>query len=211
MTLLTGFMSLLHRYSGQTDIIVGTDIANRTRTETEQLIGFFVNLLILRGNLGGNPPFRQLLQQISQMVLDAYAHQDLLFEKLIEALHLEREGNQIPLARVLFVFQNTPWVELNLEGLKLTPIIVEQDVTRFELAFFLWETPEGLKGTVNYSTDLFETSTIARMITHFETFLRHICTQPDAYLESINPYDEKEEAARRTSQLQQLKKKRRQP
>ncbi|HET8845368.1 MAG TPA: condensation domain-containing protein, partial [Ktedonobacteraceae bacterium] len=138
MTLLAGFMSLLHRYSGQTDIIVGTDIANRTRTETEQLIGFFVNVLMLRGNLGGNPQFRQLLQQISQTVLDAYTHQDLLFEKLIEVLHLAREGDQIPLARVLFVFQNTPWVELDLEDLKLTPIEVEQNVTRFELAFFMW-------------------------------------------------------------------------
>ncbi|HEU5227168.1 MAG TPA: amino acid adenylation domain-containing protein [Ktedonobacteraceae bacterium] len=206
MTLLTGFMGLLRRYSGQTDIVVGTDIANRTSIETEQLIGFFVNLLILRGDLSGNPQFSHVLQQISNMVLNAYAHQDLPFEKLIEGLHLERDGNHIPLARVLFVFQNTPWVELNAEGLTLTSIVIEQDVTRFELAFFLWETPEGLKGTVNYSTDLFEATTIARIIMHFQTFLQHICTQPDIRLDSIKIHDEVDETNRRVSQLRKLKK-----
>jgi amino acid adenylation domain-containing protein/non-ribosomal peptide synthase protein (TIGR01720 family) len=206
MTLLTSFMGLLRRYSGQTDIVIGTDIANRTRTELEQLIGFFVNVLILRGDLGGNLPFTHLLQQTSRMVLDAYAHQDLPFEKIIEGLRLERDGNQIPLARVLFVFQNTPWVELNAENLTLTPIVVEQDVTRFELAFFLWETSEGLKGMVNYSTDLFKAATITRMIRHFQMFIQRICSQPDIRLDSIKIYDEAEEATRRASQLRKLKK-----
>jgi acyl carrier protein len=206
MTLLTGFMCLLRLYSGQTDIVVGTDIANRTRTETEQLIGFFVNLLVLRGDLSENPPFTSLLQRISDMVLNAYAHQDLPFEKLIEVLHLERESNQVSLTRVLFVFQNTPWVELKLEGLTFTLVMVEQDVTRFELAFFLWETPTGLMGTVNYSTDLFEATTITRMISHFKTFLQRVCNQPDARLDTIKLYDEEGETARRASQLRKLKK-----
>ena len=140
------------------------------------------------------------------MVLNAYAHQDLPFEKLIEGLRLERDGNQIPLTRVLFVFQNTPWVELNAEGLTLTPIVVEQNVTRFELAFFLWETSDGLKGMVNYSTDLFEAATIARMIRHFQMFIQRICAQPDVRLDSIKIYDEVEEATRRASQLRKLKK-----
>jgi non-ribosomal peptide synthetase component F len=140
------------------------------------------------------------------MVLNAYAHQDLPFEKLIEVLHLERESNQVSLTRVLFVFQNTPWVELKLEGLTFTPVMVEQDVTRFELAFFLWETPTGLMGTVNYSTDLFEATTITRMISHFKTFLQRVCNQPDARLDTIKLYDEEGETARRASQLRKLKK-----
>ncbi|GHO57926.1 non-ribosomal peptide synthetase/type I polyketide synthase [Ktedonobacter robiniae] len=206
MTLLTVFMSLLRLYSGQTDIVVGTDIANRTRTETEQLIGFFVNLLVLRGDLSGNPSFIRLLQQVSDMVLNAYAHQDLPFEKLIEVLRLERESNQVSLTRVLFVFQNTPWVELKLDGLTFMPVSVEQDVTRFELAFFLWETPTGFMGTVNYSTDLFESATITRMISHFKTFLQRVCDQPDARLDAIKLFNEEGETARRSSQLRKLKK-----
>jgi non-ribosomal peptide synthetase component F len=210
MTLLTGFMTLLSRYTGQTDIVVGTDIANRTHTETEDLIGFFVNLLVLRGDLSGNPRFSHLLQQISKMLLDAYAHQDLPFEKLIEALRLERKGAQTPLVRALFVLQNAPWVALDLEGITITPLQVEQDMARFELAFFLWETPEGLHGMVNYSTDLFTELTMSNMITHFETLLQSICSQTAAHLDALSMYSEEEEKARRASQLGKLRKRKRQ-
>jgi condensation domain-containing protein len=210
MTLLTGFMTLLSRYTGQTDIVVGTDIANRTHTETEDLIGFFVNLLVLRGDLSGNPRFSHLLQQISKMLLDAYAHQDLPFEKLIEALRLERKGAQTPLVRALFVLQNAPWVALDLEGITITPLQVEQDMARFELAFFLWETPEGLHGMVNYSTDLFTELTMSNMITHFETLLQSICSQTAAHLDALSMYSEEEEEARRASQLGKLRKRKRQ-
>lgn len=211
MTLLTSFMTLLSRYTGQTDIVVGTDIANRTRAETEDLIGFFVNLLVLRGDLSGNPRFSHLLQQISKVVLDAYAHQDLPFERLIEALHLERKGGQIPLVRTLLVLQNAPWVALNLEEITITPLSLEQDTTRFDLAFFLWETPEGLRGMVNYSTDLFAEATITRMIAHFEALLQNICSQSDAHLDSLKMSSEEEEAAKRASlvgRLQKVKRKR---
>ncbi|GCF09960.1 non-ribosomal peptide synthetase/type I polyketide synthase [Dictyobacter arantiisoli] len=207
MTLLAGFMTLLLRYTGQTDIVVGTDIANRTWTETEQLIGFFVNLLVLRGDLSRNPRFSDLLQQIRQMVLDAYAHQDLPFEKLINVLHLEREGGQTPLVRVLFVFQNIPWTMPSLDEITITPAPVEQDITRFELAFFMWETPEGLKGTINYSTDLFEHKTINDMITHFKTLLQNISAQPTAHLDTLKMYSEEAEKTKRASQLGRLKKK----
>ena len=210
MTLLTGFMTLLSRYTGQTDIVVGTDIANRTRTETEDLIGFFVDLLVLRGDLSGNPRFSQLLQQISKMLLDAYAHQDLPFEKLIEALRLERKGAQTPLVRALFVLQNAPWVALDLEGITITPLQVEQNMARFELAFFLWETPEGVQGMVNYSTDLFAELTISNMIAHFETLLQSICSQTAAHLDALSMYSEEEEKARRALQIGKLRKRKRQ-
>jgi Condensation domain len=205
MTLLTGFMTLLYQYTGQTDIVVGTDIANRTRSETEQLIGFFVNLLVLRGNLSNNPRFSDLLAQVHTMVLDAYAHQDLPFEKLVETLHLERTGNQIPLVRVLFVLQNVPWVSLDLAGLTVTPVDVEQTATRFELAFFMWESPEGLMGTVNYDEDLFESTTIARMIDHFKTLLLSISAQPDIYLDALKLYGEETGATKRKSLRHKLK------
>ncbi|GHO70186.1 hypothetical protein KSC_090780 [Ktedonobacter sp. SOSP1-52] len=206
MTLLTSYMTLLLRYTGQTDIVVGTDIANRTRTETEQLIGFFVNLLVLRGDLSRNPRFVDVLQQIRQMVLDAYAHQDLPFEKLIDVLHLEREGGQTPLVRTLFVMQNIPWVAPDLDDITLTPVPVEQDITRFDLAFFMWETPEGFMGTVNYSTELFEEKTIATMISHFQMLLQSICTQPDTQLDALKMYSAEAETKKRASQLSRLKK-----
>lgn len=206
MTLLAGFMTLLLRYTGQTDIIVGTNIANRTQVETEQLIGFFVNLLVLRSDLSGNPAFTHVLRQISEMLQDAYAHQDLPFEKLIDALHLEREGGQTPLVKVLFVFQNIPWTAPDLEGITITPIQMKQDTTRFELAFFMQETAEGLKGTVDYSTDLFEDTTIANVITHFQVLLQNICAQPDARLEALKIYSEEAEITKRVAQISRLKK-----
>jgi len=162
--------------------------------------------MVLRGDLSRNPRFSHALQQIRKMVLDAYAHQDLPFEKLIEALHLEREGGQTPLVRVLFVFQNIPWEAPSLEEITITSVPVEQDITRFELAFFMWEAPEGLMGTVNYSTDLFEEKTITTMITHFKALLQSICAQPDANLDALKMYSEEVETTKRASRLSRLKK-----
>ena len=122
MTLLAALKVLLHRYTGQDDIVVGTPIANRTQAETEGLIGFFVNTLVLRTNLSDDPTFRELLGRVREVALGAYAHQDLPFEKLVEVLHPERNLSHSPLFQVLFVLQNTPLSAFELPGLTVSPV-----------------------------------------------------------------------------------------
>ncbi|HJT57930.1 MAG TPA: condensation domain-containing protein, partial [Ktedonobacteraceae bacterium] len=167
MTLLAAFQTLLARYTGRTDVVVGTDIANRTHLETEPLIGFFVNLLALRTDLSGNPAFRKVMYRVREMVLGAYAHQDVPFEMLVENLRLERRLNQTPLVQILFVLQNVPPSRSGLLDVTLKPFKAETTTAKFDLAVFLFEEPEGLRGTVNYSTDLFEADTIATMMSRF--------------------------------------------
>jgi non-ribosomal peptide synthetase component F/NRPS condensation-like uncharacterized protein/alpha-ketoglutarate-dependent taurine dioxygenase len=186
MTLLAAFQTLLHRYTGQEDILVGTDVANRNRSETEQLIGFFVNILVLRTHLGGNPSFRELLTRVRQVTLGAYTHQDLPFAKLIEILRPERKTIHTPLFQVLFVLQNAPMPPLELPGLTLTLLEVDNKTAKFDLALFLTETDGGIEGTWNYSTDLFDRNTIARMTGHFQTLLHNIIAQPDARLSNLD-------------------------
>ncbi len=186
MTLLAAFQVLLQRYTGQEDIVVGTDIANRTRAETEPLIGFFVNLLVLRANLSGNPRYSEFLQRVREMVLNAYAHQDLPFEKLIEVLHLQRDHNQTPLVRVLFVMQNVPLSQLTFSGVTISPFHSPVTSSKFDFAVFLHDTGQGLDGSINYNTDLFEELTIRRLIHHFETLLQHIVLQPDACIQDLD-------------------------
>ncbi|MFB2923834.1 condensation domain-containing protein [Aerosakkonema funiforme] len=185
MTLLAAFQTLLHRYTGQEDILVGTDVANRNRSETEQLIGFFVNILVLRTHLAGNPTFRELLTRVRQVTLGAYAHQDLPFAKLVEILRPERQTSHTPLFQVLFVLQNAPMPPLELPGLTLTLLEVDNKTAKFDLALFLTETDEGIQGTWNYSTDIFEATTIARITGNFQTLLNNIVTQPDARLSNL--------------------------
>ncbi len=179
MTLLAAFKILLYRYSGQSDIIVGSPIANRNRAETEDLIGFFVNTLVLRTDLGGNPSVQELLSRIREVALGGYDHQDLPFEKLVEELHPERSLSYHPLFQVMFVFQNTPEGQLELPGLTLSPWSVESKVTKFDLTLELEETTSGLKGCFDYSTDLFDSATIIRMVEHFQTLLEGIVANPD--------------------------------
>jgi non-ribosomal peptide synthetase component F len=156
MTLLAAFQTLLSRYSGQEDIIVGTPIAGRNQVETEGLIGLFVNTLAIRTNLSGNPSFRQLLSQVREVTLGAYDHQDLPLEKLIEELKPERDLSRSPLFQVMFVFQNTPSQPWELPGLTITPLEVHSGTSKFDLTLALEETSEGIKGGIEYNTDLFE-------------------------------------------------------
>ncbi len=192
MTLLAAFQTLLHCYTGQEDILVGTDVANRNRLETEPLIGFFVNILVLRTHLDGNPSFRELLTRVRQVTLDAYAHQDLPFAKLVEILRPERKTSHTPLFQVLFVLQNAPMPPLKLPGLTLTLLEVENKTAKFDLALFLTEKDDGIQGNWNYSTDLFEATTIARMTKHFQTLLNNIVAQPDARLSNLEILTEAE-------------------
>ncbi|MGH7394037.1 MAG: amino acid adenylation domain-containing protein, partial [Candidatus Methylomirabilales bacterium] len=189
MTLLGGFMSLLSRYSGQEDVVVGTAAANRNRRETEGLIGFFVNTLVLRVDLAGNPSFEALLGRVRAVALEAYAHQEVPFERVVEALQPERSLSHSPLFQVAFALQGAPLGdplgELELPGLSLSPLALDSGVAKFDLSLSMSETDSGLVGEWEYSTDLFERSTIERWGVHFETLLRGIMTKPTQRLADL--------------------------
>jgi amino acid adenylation domain-containing protein len=178
MALLGAFVVLLSRYSGQEDIVVGSPIANRNRVETESLIGFFVNSLVLRANLAGGPTFQDLLKQVRQVALDAYGYQDVPFEQVVEALQPERSLSHSPLFQVMFVLQNAPKEKLELPDLTLIPLEIESTVAKFDLTLLMQETEQGLKGKWQYNTDLFDAATICRMSGHFQTLLEGIVANP---------------------------------
>src|SRR5437879_6660245 len=140
MTMLAAWKLLLYRCSGQTDIVVGTPIANRTRAEIEGLIGFFVNTLVLRADLRGRPSFRQLLSRVRESALGAYAHQDVPFEKLVEEISPERDQSRSPLFQAMFILQNAPEEKLELPGLRLSPAGVPGDGAKFDLTLSIQET-----------------------------------------------------------------------
>ncbi|RPI05054.1 MAG: non-ribosomal peptide synthetase, partial [Zetaproteobacteria bacterium] len=179
MTLLAAFQTLLARYTGQEDIVVGSPIAGRTRVETEGLIGFFVNTLVLRTDLAGNPPFRELLGRVREGCLGAYAHQELPFEKLVEELQPARTLSQSPLFQVMFILQNAPRTPLALPGLTLTPFRVESGTAKFELSLAVTATETGLQTTAEYNADLFDAATIDRLLGHYQTLLEGIVAAPD--------------------------------
>ncbi|MBI4624603.1 MAG: amino acid adenylation domain-containing protein [Verrucomicrobia bacterium] len=179
MTLLAAFMTLLHRCTRQTDLIVGTPVAGRTQKETEGLIGFFVNTLALRGDLAGDPTFRELLGRVRELTLEAFTHQDLPFEKLVEALRIERSPGQAPLVQVMFVLQNTSASDWQLPGLTMTPMELDTGTAKFDLTLAVEETAHGLTAVAEYSGDLFDAATIARMLGHWRTLLEGIVADPD--------------------------------
>jgi len=174
MTLLAAFKVLLYRYTGQTDVVVGTPIANRTRSEIEPLIGFFVNMLVLRTDLSGNPSFVELLARVREVCLGAYQHQDLPYEKLVEELHPSRDLSRNPLSQVGFVLQNTPQLALELAGLTVVPYQPKSVTVRSDVECFLWSAGARLGGALLYNVDLFDAATIARMAGHYETLLQAI-------------------------------------
>ncbi len=185
MTLLAAFKTLLHRYTGQDDIIVGSPIAGRNRPEVEGLIGFFVNTLVLRTDLSGNPSFRELLSRVREIALEAYAHQDLPFEKLVEELQPERNLSHSPLFQVMFVLQNTPGQALELPDLKLNPMEVDNDTAKFDLTLSVVEGTEGLQGTFEYNTDLLDAVTVKRMVGHLRTLLEGTVANPEQRIEAL--------------------------
>ncbi|MFQ5610898.1 MAG: amino acid adenylation domain-containing protein [Anaerolineae bacterium] len=194
MTLLAAFQTLLYRYSGQTDQVVGTPVANRNRVEIEGLVGFFVNTLVLRADLGGNPTFRELLGRVREVALGAQEHQDLPFEKLVEELQPERDLSQTPLFQVWFVLQNAPAEALDLPGLRASPFEVETGAAKFDLSLTLTETETGLRGSLGYNRDLFEASTAERMAAHFQTLLAGVAADPEQRLADLPLADETEPA-----------------
>ncbi|MEQ9672407.1 MAG: condensation domain-containing protein [Coleofasciculus sp. G2-EDA-02] len=200
MTLLAAFKTLLHHYSQQQDILVGSPIANRNRPEIEGLIGFFVNPLVLRTDLGGNPSFRELLQRVREVALAAYAHQDIPFEQLVNELQIERSLSHNSLFQVWFVLQNVPIPALDLADLTLKPLAIAPGTARHDLNLNLSETPTGLSGFFEYKTDLFEATTIADMAQQFEVLLHTIVEQPEVTLNTL-----KQKIAEVKKQQQRLK------
>ena len=178
MTLLAAFGVVLSRYSGQTDLVIGSAIANRNRREIEGLIGFFVNTLALRLDLSEKPSFATFLKQVQTVTQDGYEHQDLPFEMLVEELQLERKLDRNPLVQVGFILQNAANEAWNLPGLTIEEMSWELDSARFDLEFHLSEVNDGIAGFCCYNIDLFDGTTIARLLEHFQNILRAIIANP---------------------------------
>ncbi|HEX5223217.1 MAG TPA: amino acid adenylation domain-containing protein [Verrucomicrobiae bacterium] len=179
MVLLAAFQTVLHRYSGQSDLLVGTPTAGRSRVDTENLVGLVLNTVVLRGDLSGDPTFEELLRRTRQVALDAFAHQELPFEKLAEAIHPERDLSRPPLFQVMFVLQNGPQPPLELSGLKVVEEPVHSGTAKFDLTLSLEENASGIRGVVEYNTDLFDQASIQRFAGHFETLLAGAVARPN--------------------------------
>jgi len=192
MTLLAAYQLLLSRYTGVEDVIVGTDVANRNRLETEPLIGFFVNQLALRSNLGGDPTFRELLSRVRQVTLEAFAHQDLPFDQLVEVLQPERNLGRTPIYQVMFALQNATLQAQQLPGLTLSPLEVHSATAKNEVILSMSETPESLHGVLEYNTDLFEPETISRMLAHYQNLLESAVADRNQRLSNMRMLGESE-------------------
>ncbi|MEO0406589.1 MAG: amino acid adenylation domain-containing protein [Cyanobacteria bacterium P01_A01_bin.135] len=192
MTLLAAFQALLHRYSQQQDIWVGSTVTNRDRRETQNLIGLFVNNLVFRTRLSGELPFQDLLQQVRETALDAYASQDVPFEAIVDALSVERHLSHNALFQVMFILHNTPSQTLTLPGLSITAQEPEAGTARFDLSLDMYETADGLTGVFEYNTDLFKVTTIQRLIGHFETLLAGVTADPQQPIGALPLLTEKE-------------------
>ena len=193
MTLLGAFNVLLARYSGQDDVVVGSPIAGRTHAETEKLIGFFVNTIPLRTNVAANPTFKQLLASIRESTLDAYAHQDLPFEKLVEELKPERDLSRNPIFQVMFTLQNVPREAIELTGLQISPFRAGHAAnSKFDLSLIAVEDAGTIAATFEYSTDLFEAGRIERMQRHWLTLLEAIVANPDCPVADLSLLEESE-------------------
>jgi non-ribosomal peptide synthetase component F len=179
MLMLTVFKVLLYRYSGQKDICVGTPIAGRQQAELQELVGFFINMLALRTEVNSEGSFIDLLQQVKATMLQAQQHQDVPYEKIVESLSLERDHSRSPLFQVMFIVQNTTGApRLQLGELELSTESVSHNTSKFDLTLSISETPDGLHGTVEYCTDLYDDNTIGRLIQHFQGLLVSIIKNP---------------------------------
>ena len=191
MVLLTSFYVLLHFYSGQDDLVVGTDTANRNTPAIERVVGFFTNQVALRASLSGDPTFLELLARVRKSALGAYIHQELPFEKLVEALRIERHLNRAPIFQTKFIFQHGGPETLRLHALKATPMPVQSGRSSLDLVLAVLAMPEGLMATFEYDTELFNEALISRMSKVFGVVLEHIATRPDLRLKEIeNMMDE---------------------
>ncbi len=178
MLLLAAYQALLARYSGKDDIVVGSPVAARNRPEIENLIGFFVNILVLRADLSNGPTFREFLRQVRETCLGAFAHQDVPFEKLVDELKPDRDLSRTPLFQAAFILQNAPPPTLRFKNVTISQVDVDQGTAKADISLSMTVADQGLLGRFVYNTDLFEADTIARMARHFETLLAGIVSQP---------------------------------
>ena len=185
ITLLAAFAALLHRTTGRRDLAVGSPIANRDREELEGLIGFFVNMLVMRARIAGEPRFGELLGEVRDVALGAYAHQDLPFEKLVEELRPDRGAGDHPLFDVVFALHNVARSELALAGLEVDPLDLDSGAVRFALEVHLWQSRDRLQGSCVYRKDRFESTAVARLIAHFETLLAGALERPDLAVDEL--------------------------
>ena len=185
MVLMAAFKALLWRYTSQDDISIGFPAANRNSRDVENLIGFFVNTLVLRTDLAGNPSFHELLDRVRGHCRGALAHQDLPFDKLVEELRRERDLSRNPLFQVAFAYQNYPAAEFRVPRLEAEYLELESTTAKFDLTLSLTESDSSLRGFIEYSSDLFDRSTIARMARHFMTLLRSVVAYPDEPIASL--------------------------
>ena len=185
MVLLAAFQILLAGYSGQQDIVVGTPIANRTRAEVEPLIGFFVNTLVMRTDLAGQPTYREVIRQVRDRSLEAYSHQEVPFEQVVEAVQPERDLSRSPLFQVMFALQNTPQGALQFAGLRLEAFALENETAKFDLTLSLMELGTEIVGSLEYNSDLFDAETIARMGQEYEALIARLLAQPEVAVERI--------------------------
>jgi amino acid adenylation domain-containing protein len=193
MTLLAAFQVLLYRYSRQENFAIGAPIAGRRRAETEGLIGFFVNTLVLHSRLTGQMSFSQLLESVKDITLEAYTHQDVPFEKLVEELRPKRDLGQSPLFQAVFVLQNIPPSELQIGTSKLLPFSgVEASIAKFDLTLELWDTGTEVRGAFEYNTDLFDSERISRMVDHYQTILNAMVTSPEQLISEFSMLTEDE-------------------
>jgi len=192
MGLHAAFSILLSRYSGERDIVMGSPIANREQVEVESLIGFFINTLVLRSDLSGTPSFIDLLTQSKSMALDAYAHQQVPFEQLVEVLQPERSLSHTPLFQILLVLQNNEFKELVLTNLSVNPVMFEETGAKFDMTLNIVETDAGLMFNWEYNIDLFDASSIARMAQHFEVLLHGLIATPERDVFSLALLSDKE-------------------
>ncbi|HEX7313097.1 MAG TPA: condensation domain-containing protein, partial [Pyrinomonadaceae bacterium] len=186
MTLLAAWQVLLSRYTNQKDILVGSDVANRNHSETEDLVGFFSNMLVLRTDVSGNPSFVNLLRRVRETCLNAYAHQNAPFERLVEALQPKRDLSRSPVFQVMFILQNAPTSALELSGVKLSLLDVDNKTAKFDLGLLMREDAEGrLSGVLEYNTDLFDASTVARIAGHLSVLLGAVVGSPARRIDAL--------------------------
>ena len=192
MTLYSAFAALLSKYSGKEDIVIGSPIANRNHKQIEPLIGFFVNTLVLRADLSENPDFINFMEQVKNTTLEAYEHQDLPFEKLVDELDIERSMSHNPLFHVAFVLQNAPMESFDLPDIKFSLFDFEYNIAKFDLTLYMEETEDKLSCSFEYNTDIFDRSTIQRMIRHFKTLLCNIVENPEQKISELSILSEQE-------------------
>jgi non-ribosomal peptide synthetase component F len=192
MTMLAGFEALLYRETGAEEVMVGTATANRSRREVEGLIGFFVNMVVMRGEMGGQPSYVEMMRRVREVALGAYAHQEVPFEKLVEEYGGERKVSHTPLFQVAFGVNNTPRQDLRLGSLEISGMPVGTEAGRFDLTLWIEEEGEELKATWYYNTDLFEEERIRRLAGHYEKLMESAVAQPETRISALEMLTDEE-------------------